>query len=151
MNGSLTADFAAVLSGISDDIKRQVGALIPEAADRMVGILAHRYPVGRTSHPNVPHMREDIYVRGGQQREVLLPVRKVVGPRLAYIWQDGTTDRVDATRKNARRGRMPAAAPGFFERTAVQVRLDMLRRAQDIVNQPREITSAFGGAGGSLL
>ena len=151
MTGDLTAELAIKLADVSDQIKREVGALIPVAAEQMIGILHSRYPVGRKSHPDVPHMREDIYVRGGQQREVLLPVRKVVGPRLAYIWQDGTTDRVDATRKNARRGRMPAAAPGFFERTAVQVRLDMLRRAQDIVNQPREITSAFGGAGGSLL
>jgi hypothetical protein len=151
VTGDLTAQLSIALADVSEAIKREVGALIPEAADRMVGILAHRYPVGRKSHPDVPHMRDDMYVRNGQQREALLPVKKVIGPRLAYIWQDGTVDRVDSTRKNARRGRMPAAAPGFFERTAVQVRQDMLRRAVEIVNRPRDMTSKVGGAGGSLL
>lgn len=151
MKGSLTADFAVALADVSDEIKREVGALIPAAADRMVGILASRYPVGRTSHPGVPHMRDDIYVRSGRSDDHLIPARKVIGPRLGYIWQDGTKQRFDATRKGANRGRMPAAAPGFFERTAVQVRQDMLRQAQDVINKPRDLSSAFGGPNGSLL
>lgn len=130
---------AAALARVSQEIKREVGLLIPDAANQMAGILAARYPLGHTSHPDVPHMREDIYVRTQQSQDALLPVRRVVGPRLAFIWQDGTTDRVDSTRKNARRGRMPAFAPGFFQRTAVQVRTSMLQKAQAILDRPRNI------------
>lgn len=139
MTGDLTAQLSIRLADVSDQIKREVGALIPGAAERMIGILHSRYPVGRTSHPDVPHMRQDIYSRTGQSQDALIPARKVIGPRLAYIWQDGTRDRVDATRGNARRGRMPAADPDFFQRTAAQVRGDMLQKALAILNRSREI------------
>jgi hypothetical protein len=142
---------AAGLQRVSDDIKREVGLLIPVAAAQMDSALHARYPLGRKSHPGVPHMREDIRVRTQQSEEALIPISRVSGPRLAYIWQDGTTDRVDSTRKNARRGRMPAAAPGFFERTAVQVRTAMLQRAQNALDRPRELPPVSGGSGGSLL
>jgi hypothetical protein len=46
---------------------------------------------------------------------------------------------------------MPAAAHGFFERTAVQTRAAMLQRAQTILDKPREVGTISGGAGSSLL
>ena len=134
-----TAAFARDLARASADIKRGVGALIPAAANTMADRLEHRYPLGRKSHTDVPHMREDIYIRTGRQQDALLPVRRVVGPRLAYIWQDGTRQRFDATRKNANRGAMPPQDPGFFQRTAVDVRSHMLAAAQAILDKPRQI------------
>jgi hypothetical protein len=131
--------FVRALDRASEDIKREVGALIPAAADAMVARLESRYPLGRHHRAGVPHMRDDVRIRTRQGQDALLPVRQVRAPRLAYIWQDGTNERFDATRKNAKRGRMPAADPHFFERTAVQTRADMLARAQDILDRPREI------------
>lgn len=132
-------EFVRALDRASDEIKREVGALPIAAADRFVGLLESRYPIGKKHNPEVPHMRDDIRVRTGRNSDPLVPAKRVLGPRLGYIWQDGTRERVDNTRKNARRGRMPAADPGFFERTAIQVRTDMLQRAQDILNRSREI------------
>lgn len=129
----------AALHRASDDIKREVGALIPSAADEMVSRLEARYPIGRKHDPRVPHMRDDIRTRKLTTNDFLLPARKVIGPRLAYIWQDGTRERIDSTRRNARRGRMPAADPKFFERTAEQTRAAMLAKAESIVNRSREI------------
>jgi hypothetical protein len=143
---------AAALVRASNDIRREVGALIPVAADQMASILTSRYPIGRTDHPVVPHMRDQVRVSTRQGDDPLLPVRKVKAPNLATIWQDGTAERFDPTRGNARRGRMPAAAPGFFERTAVAVRAAMLQRAQAVLDKPRSFEGqTVGGSGGSLL
>lgn len=135
-----TAAFARALERTSDAIKREVGALIAPAAQTMADRLVRRYPLGRKSHPGRLHMRDDVRVGSRQSREPLLPARRVTGPRLATIWQDGTGQRFDATRKNANRGRMPPQDPGFFQRTAIQVRADMLSTAQAILDRPREIT-----------
>lgn len=132
-------DLVRALDRASDDIKREIGALIPAAADSMTARLEARYPIGKKAHPGVPHMRDDIRIRTIQSQDHLLPVRQVVGPRLGYIWQDGTVDRYDATRRNAFRGRMPAFAPNFFETTAVETRTDMLNRAQSVLDRDREI------------
>ena len=138
----MTAQLSVALADVSEQVKREVGALIPAAADEFVSILHARYPRGRKEHPGIPHMQEDAYVRTVQSQDALLPVRKVIGPRLAYIWQDGTKQRTDATRGGANRGRMPAASPGYFQRTAAQVRASMLRLAVDIVNRPRQMGGA---------
>lgn len=134
-----TSGLARALERTSEEIKREVGLLIAPAAQTMAERLIHRYPLGRKQHPDRPHMREDVRIGTLQSQDHLLPVRRVFGPRLAFIWQDGTAQRFDATRKNANRGRMPAADPGFFERTAVQVRGEMLRNAQGILDRPRQI------------
>jgi hypothetical protein len=84
-------------------------------------------------------MREDMGIRNITGSEPLLPVRKVRGPRLAYIWQDGTRRRYDSTRKNANRGISPPQEPGFFQRTAILVRTAMLTKAQQILDRPRQI------------
>lgn len=139
MSDFSTNDLRQALARVSDDVKREVGALIPQAADAMVGRLEARYPYGEKHDPRVPHMRDDISIRSVVGNDVLLPARKVRGPRLAFIWQDGTRDRTDATRKNARRGRMPAADPKFFERAAAQTRAEMMHQAQAILDRPRTI------------
>jgi len=134
-----TEDFARSLQRASDDMKREIGALLRPAADEFVSRIHRRYPLGRKEHPDIPHMKDDIRMGTVQGNDALLTGRRVFGPRLAFIWQDGTVQRHDATRKNANRGRMPAADPGFFERTAVQVRASMLRLAQAILDRPRTI------------
>lgn len=127
------------LDRTSDEIKREVGALPLQAADRMVGLIEARYPIGKKHNPEVPHMRDDIRVRTGRNSDPLVPARRVIGPRLGYIWQDGTNERFDYTRKGAPRGKMPVGDKGFFERTAVRVRADMISQAQAILNRSREI------------
>jgi hypothetical protein len=147
MSDSLAADVAAGLARVSEDIKREVGQLIPVAAQQMASILTGRYPISTIAHP---HMRDQVRVSTGQASDAL-PISRVKAPNLATIWQDGTVQRHDATRANANRGRMPAAAHGFFERTAVQTRAAMLQRAQTILDKPREVGTISGGAGSSLL
>lgn len=140
MADSFSADAVMqALRRVSHEIKREVGTLIDPAAQAMAGRLVARYPRSRASHPGRKHMKDDVRVRVMNQDEADVPARKVIGPRLASVWQDGTGVRRDFTRKNASRGRMPAADPHFFERTAVSVREDMLRKAQAILDRNRTI------------
>jgi hypothetical protein len=135
----VTTDFAAFaheLDRSSDDIKREVGTLIPSAARLMVGILQARYPRGKTGS-----LDDDTRIRSLPGTDPLLPVERVIGAPHAILWQDGSVERVNYTRNNARRGRMPAAAPKFFERTAVQTRAAMIQRAQSVLDRPRQIGS----------
>jgi hypothetical protein len=135
--GDLTttfATFARDLERASEDIKREVGDLIPRAAESMAGTLTARYPIGPTGR-----LHYGTRIRSRVGNDFLIPVRQVVGPALAYIWQDGTVQRFAYSRANANRGRSPAHAPGFFERTAVQTRAEMLRRAQGVLDKTREI------------
>lgn len=125
------------LREISDEIKREVGHLIEPAAETMAAHLRQRYPRGVKEHPGRKHLRDDVRIRSRSSSEAVIPARQVLAPRLATIWQDGTPVRHDATRHNANRGRMPAADPQFFERTAVTVRAAMLQRAQAILDKPR--------------
>jgi len=139
-----TDQIARGLERVSEDIKREVGALIPVAADQMVGTLERRYPVGRTPHPGVPHMRDDIFVRTLLGSDVLLSGRKVTGPHLAYIWQEPTKHpprQYPNTKSSGmhRTGAMPGFDRGFFERTAAQTRAEMMRQAQTILDRSREI------------
>lgn len=130
---------AAAIRRAGDDIKREVGALIPTATSEAVAALEGRYPVGVKHNPRVPHMRNDIRTRRINTGDSLIPARRITGPRLAYVWQDGTNERTDPTRRNASRGRMPAGDPHFYERTAVTTRQRMLDNAQRIIDRPREI------------
>ncbi len=146
-----TAAIARGLEQASDDMKREVAALIPKAADQMASTIRQRYPLGRKQHPGVPHMREDIKIRWLGPRSHFLQGKKVIGPTLAYIWQNGSVPRYDETRGNAYRGRMPKAAPGFFERTASNVRANFMRVAQAILDRDRKINISGGPGGGGLI
>lgn len=128
------AEFARTLDRTSDAIKREVGQLIPTAAQTMVGTLEARYPIGKTGH-----LHNGMRIRRLSGPDALLPVQRVIGSPHATIWQDGTVERFDPTRGNARRGRSPAHDPGLFQRTAAQTRATMLARAQDVLDRSREI------------
>jgi hypothetical protein len=135
--GDLTtefAQFARELERAAADIKREVGALIPAAAEAMAATVSARYPRGKTGN-----LKAGTRVRTHVGNDPLLPVRRVIGAKLAYIWQDGTVQRHDPTRGNANRGLSPAHDPKFFERTAVQIRTNMLTHAQAILDKPRSI------------
>jgi hypothetical protein len=129
-----TADLARALDRASDDIKREVGALIPAAAQSLDDTVTAIYPLGKTGR-----LKRGTLVRSLPSTDPLIPVRRVTGAPLAFIWQDGTVVRHDATRKNANRGRMPAGNPHLFERTAAQTRAAMLAHAQAILDRPRGI------------
>ena len=139
--------FVRQMAATSDAIKREVGDLVQPAAERMLSTIEARYPIGahhrdqRTIDGRVvriPHMKEDGYIRTLPSQDAMLPVRKVVGPRLAYIWQNGTAPRHRYSRKGAYCGRGPAHAPDFFERTAVDTRAAMMAQAQAILDRDRK-------------
>lgn len=135
--GDLTAQFAQLsrdLEKVSDDIKREVGALIPQAAESMAQAVEARYPVGKTGR-----LHNGVRIRTLVGNDHLLPVKKVIGPPLAFIWQDGTVQRHNYTRKNANRGRSPAHDPGMFQRKAVEARARMVQQAQAVVDRNRTI------------
>lgn len=140
--------FIRDMGATSDSIKREVGDLVQPAAERMLSTIEARYPIGRKHRDHVtidgrtvsiPHMKEDGYIRTLPQQSPFLPVRKVVGPRLAYIWQNGTVERHAYSRKGASRGRGPAHARDFFERTAIDTRAAMMAQAQAILDRDRDI------------
>lgn len=136
-----TDDLARGLERASDDMKREVGALIPLAATTMESLLVARYPTGTRPHPGVPHMEDDIVIRSQYSNDHLLPKKRVRGPRLAYIWQNGTKLREYVTAHGATH-RTGAAKPqdtDFFERTAVRTRAQFMAQAQAILDRPREI------------
>ena len=135
--GDLSAQFDQLvrdLARVTDDVKREVGALIPVAAETMATTLENRYPIGPTGRT-----RAGVRVRTRFGDDPLLPVKQVIGPPLAYIWQDGTVVRVNYTRANANRGRGPAHDPGMFQRIAVQTRAAMLTNAQQVLDRDRTI------------
>jgi hypothetical protein len=135
--GDLSAQFDQLVRDMeraSSDLKREVGALIPLAAETMAAALVARYPTGKTGR-----LDAGVRIRTRQGQDPLLPIRQVIGPPLAYIWQDGTVERYAVTRQNARRGRSPAHDPGMFQRLAVQTRAAMLMQAQALVDRDREL------------
>jgi hypothetical protein len=135
--GDLSAQFDQLVRDMeraSNDVKREVSALIPIAAETMASALVARYPTGKTGR-----LEGGVRVRTLVGQDHLLPVKKVIGPALAYIWQDGTVERFAVTRNNARRGRSPAHDPGMFQRLAVQTRTAMLTQAQALLDRNREI------------
>lgn len=134
-------DLADGLERVSADIKREVGALIPQTAYAFVAALVARYPTGRREHPGVPHMEDDIAISTQTSNDPLLPSKRVRGPHLAYIWQNGTADRayVNARGTLHRTGHARPQDPDFYERTAAQQRAQFMANAQAILDRAREI------------
>jgi hypothetical protein len=133
------AEFSRALQHVSDDIKREVGALVPAAANRVKDRVQAAYPVGPTG--NLRRM-----VRVGQPARFIsngagdfIPTLQVkaFAPHV-WIWQEGTVERFDSTRRNARRGRSPKHGK-VFEAIAARTRAGMLNQAQAILDRPRKI------------
>lgn len=138
-NDFSVAELAKAMDTASDDIKREVAGFVQDAALAMVNRLQQRYPAGPTGN-----LRAMVFMTQPKHftttsTGVALPAKRVraTAPHI-HIWQEGTRERFDATRKNARRGRMPAGGR-VFESTASEVRATMFRRAQDALNRNRNI------------
>lgn len=133
------AAIAKAIESVSDDIKREVVRLIEGAAVTTRNRVQQAYPVGPTGN-----LRRMVHVSSVSRYTttasgVPIPVKRVrASAPHVHIFQEGTGERVDATRGNARRGRSPRHGR-IFEGIAAEVRGVMLRAAQDVVETPREI------------
>jgi len=142
-------DLSAALDRVGDRVKQAVSALAQEAAGQTARRAELAYPVGPE------HWRKGRRVGGGTLRASVtrgLPrafsitsggtpvpsaVVRVLAPHV-HFYEDGTGPRFDPTRRNAARGRAPAHGP-IFVRIAIQERDQMLRAAQALLDQPREL------------
>jgi len=134
-----TAELAKAMDAATDDVKRDVGVLIDRAANMMVGILQQRFPVGPTGNLRrmVRSTSPRAFATTSTGQSIAARVVKASAPHV-HIWQEGTRDRFDATRANARRGRMPAGGK-VFEKAAVDARSEMLRSAQALLDRNRNL------------
>lgn len=135
-NDFSTADLQKALLTSADDFKRHVSGLIEAAPHALFSRLQSAYPVGPTGNLR---RRISITSQSRQSGAVAIPVRRVRATAAhIHMWQEGTVQRHDATRKNANRGRMPAGGP-VFERNAGQVRREMLQKAEQELNRTHEL------------
>ena len=133
------AELARALERASDDIKREVGALVVQAAHTHQRLVQQAYPVGPTGNlrGRVIVTSPRGYSTTGSGVPIPTKVVKATAPHV-HIWQEGTKPRFDPTRGNARRGVSPRHGR-IFERLAVETRTDMLRSAQDVLDRNREL------------
>lgn len=132
-------DLGRALDRASDDMKRAVGALVERAAQTTKTRVQAAYPVGPTGT-----LRRRVSV--GQPRGFATTGSGTVIPALivrasaphVHIWQEGTVERFDSTRANARRGRSPRHGR-VMEAIAAQTRQEMLNDAQALVTRDREL------------
>ena len=134
-----TAELSRALEQVTDDIKREIVSLIEIAPQTVKSRVQSAYPVGKTGV-----LRSRVFVtqpRGFSTSGsgVPIPVKLVraTAPHV-HIYQEGTRERFDATRKNARRGISPRHGR-IFEAIAAQTRAEMLAKAQQIVDRKMEI------------
>jgi hypothetical protein len=133
------ADLATAMDKATDDIKREVGQLIERAAIATRDRVQQRYPVGPTGtlkrRVTLGTPRNFVTTETG----VALPARTVLAtaPHV-HIWQEGTVERFDATRANARRGRSPRHGR-VFQAVAADERGQMLKQAEDLLIRNREL------------
>ncbi len=131
-----TAALARAMQSATDDIVAEVNRLIAGAATTLESRLKRAYPrktgtlVGSIFQTSP--RRIVVTSRGVIPRQV-----RVTSPHV-HFYQEGTAERVDATRKNAKRGRAPAHGP-IFERLASEVRGVMLDAAQQVLYKPRTL------------
>ncbi len=129
------ADLQRSMEHATDDIKREMAGLLESAAHSLLNRVQQRFPAGPTGNlRSMVRISTKSSASGGA-----IPAQKVraTAPHV-HIWQEGTGERFDATRSNARRGRMPAGGR-VFETAAAETRANMLRRAQDMLNRNREL------------
>jgi len=128
------ADLQRSMERATDDIKREMTGLLESAAHSMLNRVQQRFQAGPTGN-----LRAMVRITTKSAAIGTIPAQKVraTAPHV-HIWQEGTGERFDATRSNARRGRMPAGGR-VFETAAAETRANMLRRAQDMLNRNLEL------------
>lgn len=128
-----TADLQRALEKSADDFKRYVSGLIEAAPNALFARLQAEYPIGLTGT-----LRRRISITSGPSRDSIPNKRvRATAPHI-HMWQEGTVERFDATRRNARRGRMPVGGR-VFERNAGDVRRQMLQKAEQELNRTHEL------------
>lgn len=129
----------AALYQASAEIQDKIGALAVVAANTAKDRVQGAYPIGPTGN-----LRRQVFVSQprtftttatGQPVPVWLV--RATAPHV-FIYQEGTKERFDSTRKGARRGRSPRHGR-IFEAIAAQTRGDMLAQAQRLLDQRVEI------------
>lgn len=140
----MAADFSVepLLVGLdkaSDEVKLQVGRLIDGAAIATRDRVQQVYPVGPTGTLKARVTVGQPRSFGTTSSGTVIPVRVVraTAPHV-HIWQEGTVERFDPTRANARRGRSPRHGR-VFEAVAAQERKRMLDEAQSLLDRHREL------------
>jgi hypothetical protein len=133
------AALARALDSASDAIKQDVGLLVERAAAQTRNRVQSAYPIGPTGSL---HRRVSVgYPRGfsASPGGSVIPARivRATAPHV-HIWQEGTRDRFDATRANARRGRSPRHGD-IMAAVAIDERGRMLARAQHLLERNREL------------
>ena len=133
------AALAQAMDRATDEVKQDVARLIDVAASNTVNRLQTRYPQGPTGN-----LRTMVRVTSPRQfsttsNGVALPAKlvKASAPHV-HLWQEGSRERFDATRGNARRGQMPAGGR-VFQAVAADERRKMLEQAGRILTQRREL------------
>lgn len=121
----------------SVDLRTRIGERAQQAADQASDRIRQTYP-DRTGR-----LRGSVRVtppRGWTVSQgALLPahVVRATAPHVHFV-EDGTAERVDSTRRNARRGRMPQIGP-IFRPIALDERVAYVADAERILNEPREV------------
>ena len=123
-----TRALAAGLDKASESIKTRVHQRMDRAASTLVSVLHAKYPQGKTGN-----LRKGVTKRKASTFGFL--VRSAA--KHVHFIEGGTKERVDNTRKNARRGRMKATP--IFIPTAVRERKSFLSDAQAILDRPQEL------------
>jgi len=136
---SLEVQITRALRQASAEVQDRIGALVVVTANRARDRVRQAFPVGPTGN-----LREMVFT--SQPRTYYttatgqnVPVWQVraTAPHV-FIWEEGTRERFDSTRGNARRGRSPRHGK-VFEAIAAQERQLMLAQAQAILDRNIEI------------
>lgn len=127
-NDFSTRALVAALGKASEDIKARVSERADWAASSLVSVLQSRYPQGKTGN-----LRRGVTKRKASTFGFIV---RSGAPHVHFI-DGGTKERVDNTRKNARRGRVKATP--LFIPQAIRDRQSFLRNAQSILDQRREL------------
>jgi hypothetical protein len=117
------------LSRVSETLKTRVLGRMDQAASTLVSVLHAKYPQGKTGN-----------LRKGVSKRKASTFGFVVRSTAKHVHfiEDGTKERFDNTRKNARRGRVTARP--IFVPSAVRERKSFLSDAQTLLNRNEELS-----------
>jgi hypothetical protein len=116
------------LSRVSETLKTRVHERMDRAATSLVSVLHGKYPQGKTGN-----LRKGVTKR---KASTLGFIVRSAAKHVHFI-EEGTKERFDNTRKNARRGRMTAQR--IFVPSAVRERKSFLSDAQALLDRNQEL------------
>jgi hypothetical protein len=123
-----TRALRGALSRVSETLKTRVLVRMDQAASTLVSVLHAKYPQGKTGN-----LRKGVTKRKASTFGFV--VRSTA--KHVHFIEDGTKERFDNTRKNARRGRVKATK--IFVPNAVRERKAFLSDAQALLDRPQEL------------